>query len=863
MTKRREWEFEVLLGALMTIWLSCVLCRGASLCVSPTAVDGGDGSGADWSNPIVGFPMKPARARGNVYLFAAGEYRFKAGIQLDDVENESQFVEFVKATALNHGPDTGWEDSLSDGQVVFLGNSSASGFVFLLRRSFYSFDGVTPFGIKLGFDCSTVHNDEEISDFLMQSFDYSTDFNSVHFRNIEFSMCGPHAYFASEDAVYMYAQQGIHDFVMINCWIHDSPRSALLLLEATDIVIDHLLVERNGGNEESSGLRFGAVSNVSITNSVLQDVQSVNIVFQQSSSDIVVENNLFIKTSEYLPWASVDTTVIGAQDAVDNIEIVGNMFLNVHGLDCGIELSDASDVVVNNNVWAYCVANIINFALPSGTRDYNSFCNNYRDLSPGAQLLDDKSAEGENHGSSCGNNWTKQLFVRYSPGMRFQDSDLHPVEVGDSALWLNTHTKDFFGTPRQNPGPRGAFVMADPCASSEVCGASTPECWMPPVCDSSTGSCISDPIPSADGMLCGDSPSEFTACIEGECQSGVCLGAPSDRYAQFFDCGVVGNGDLCHFECISDGSAGTVECSDSEWLPASISCTSPCEATPSIPHASLRSCSRIREFTTCVYNCDSSSTQLVFKCEDGVWLDETYGATCSEWCCDDNPSFAGYTVTNECSGSAEDDYCTSISCTYSGTITSYPRCLSSGEWSEPSGCLESEPNCGISHCTVCSTSTTCKECDQGWTGSQCTEACTITNCEECSSHWTCSECSYGTLPNSESTVCASSCNTIDHCLVCNDGACAQCEDGYTPPDCTVPSCSIVGCERCSQSGLCVLCSDPSHNPSDGGTVCTTASGSTPGSGSTSDAPPLSSHYILLTAILLLLVVPTNNLVIMS
>lgn len=113
------------LGTLATVWTA----SGATVYVR----DGASGNGSSWSNPLGDLPS--SMNSGDTYYVAEGNYR--SGAISGTVK---------RATATDHGSDSGWQNSY-DGQAVFnapltFGSDSTS------------FDGATWEGFRL--DCDTV-----------------------------------------------------------------------------------------------------------------------------------------------------------------------------------------------------------------------------------------------------------------------------------------------------------------------------------------------------------------------------------------------------------------------------------------------------------------------------------------------------------------------------------------------------------------------------------------------------------------------------------------------------------------------------------------------------------------------------------
>lgn len=97
--------------------------------------EGRNGNGSDWTNA---FGQVPALVRGNTYYVADGTYNgFTSSV------SGTTPIVIKKATAADHGTDTGWNNSYGDGQAVF-------GDITLNDMGYFTLDGNgVEYGIKI------------------------------------------------------------------------------------------------------------------------------------------------------------------------------------------------------------------------------------------------------------------------------------------------------------------------------------------------------------------------------------------------------------------------------------------------------------------------------------------------------------------------------------------------------------------------------------------------------------------------------------------------------------------------------------------------------------------------------------------
>src|SRR3989338_10419935 len=94
----------------------------------------GTGSGSDWINAYTSLPA--TLIRGDTYYIADGNY---ATYTVDDAVSGTSVITIKKATASDHGTETGWDSSYGDGQAAFTSP-------FNIRTSYITFDGIVDSG---------------------------------------------------------------------------------------------------------------------------------------------------------------------------------------------------------------------------------------------------------------------------------------------------------------------------------------------------------------------------------------------------------------------------------------------------------------------------------------------------------------------------------------------------------------------------------------------------------------------------------------------------------------------------------------------------------------------------------------------
>lgn len=113
----------------LTAVLLALLLAAAAWGANHYILDGGSGDGSAWNNAWDDLPA--TLTRGDTYYVGDGSY---ASYTFDDNESESTLITIKKATAADHGTETGWNASYGDGQAVFAASIT-------FTKGYYTFDG--------------------------------------------------------------------------------------------------------------------------------------------------------------------------------------------------------------------------------------------------------------------------------------------------------------------------------------------------------------------------------------------------------------------------------------------------------------------------------------------------------------------------------------------------------------------------------------------------------------------------------------------------------------------------------------------------------------------------------------------------
>ena len=98
----------------LIIFICVLIFSSTAFAANHYVLEGGSGDGSAWNNA---FPTLPATLiRGDTYYIGDGNY---VGYVFDDADSGTDVITIKKATAADHGTETGWNAAYGDGQALF------------------------------------------------------------------------------------------------------------------------------------------------------------------------------------------------------------------------------------------------------------------------------------------------------------------------------------------------------------------------------------------------------------------------------------------------------------------------------------------------------------------------------------------------------------------------------------------------------------------------------------------------------------------------------------------------------------------------------------------------------------------------
>lgn len=394
---------------------------------------GASGNGSDWANAYGSLPA--TLVRGDTYYIAAGSY---GGYTFDDALAGSSYIYIKKATAADHGTNTGWSSSYA---------SPATFGPLKFTKGYYDLDGkvgggpgswTSGHGFKITSSASGSGK--------LITIDNVTGIRIRHAEIYFSNLVGATTTTASGDLIY--GPSGGSDITIQYCWLHHSARTIFYPIKWSNILFEYNRMERNGINGSIHSEIFSSrqVSNVTVRYNHILDWRStgglmfggvISSASQSVSSNLNIYGNIFEWTKN---WGNTaNNGAIGSWShswmLVRTARIFNNTFVNINDSnpsDAGsiFPLGNSSDVIVQNNLFYNTNPRTI-----KGSHNYNWF-------------------DSDNHGESGAQVSTSSPFVSHSG----KDYRLAAPTMKATSL-ASPFDRDMLGNARGQDGSwdRGAY----------------------------------------------------------------------------------------------------------------------------------------------------------------------------------------------------------------------------------------------------------------------------------------------------------------------------------------------------------------------------------------------------------------------
>lgn len=408
----------------------CLICTSSLYAAVICVDDDGSGDGSAWNNSLADIPA--TLTRGDTVYVADGDY---GGHTFSTAVSGTAKISILKADSTNHGPATGWDDSLGDGQAVF--DSSIT-----FTTDHWVFDGK-----------------------------YRTSVNSGHGFKIDVSS------YASETTAIIIDEVGTGNASYITIlyteilgeWGTNASRPLDAHLSADGP--DSLYFAYNYVHEFSKGLYWNGVDHTIFEHNMVANIAGDELGSHGGSMPLYYNTvqSLIIRYNHFKNIEGTGVVVVGLNSGTaDSLFIYGNIFYNESGYtlrDTGlaslfwVATPASSNIRFYNNTIVNAEGNLIEVALASGTTSTFAY-NNVWYITSKAAIYG-----WTNHAYNRFYN-TEQAFgnVTYADSLEYWETDV-PVPFVD---WTNG---DFRPVPETALTDSGK-VLPDGWGDTDMYGSS-------------------------------------------------------------------------------------------------------------------------------------------------------------------------------------------------------------------------------------------------------------------------------------------------------------------------------------------------------------------------------------------------------
>lgn len=370
---------KMLILLIATTWI-----YSADHYVLPAAT--GSGNGSDWNNAYGGLPS--TLTRGDTYWVGGGTY---SRYVFDDAEVGTNIITIYKATASNHGTNTGWNNAYGEASW----NVSDVQTLFEFRRGYYVIDGQTgtkddtsAYGIKL---YNSNNTQPHLGGNCMAVLWGQPIINNLTFRHIDVKGAGTGIDLAPDSGLtrLIYFADTVNSVRFQNCSFRNAGKQWInLACAGRDCLIEDCYFYKNGSNsadEHSNGLNLYGLyidMNFIVRNNVFKDMVAVGATnyiqlghysINYPSGNYYVYGNVFIETD---PSSGTAYPVGGIGDPlISNSIIANNTFVNLNFLSFMVFNNTDNVIAINNLIY-----NCTGAKSTTGCIDSNNFVSELADI---------------------------------------------------------------------------------------------------------------------------------------------------------------------------------------------------------------------------------------------------------------------------------------------------------------------------------------------------------------------------------------------------------------------------------------------------------------------------------------------------
>jgi hypothetical protein len=328
----------------------------------------GTGSGDDWTNAYTDIPA--ALTRGDTYYFADGSYA-SSGYTFDDNHSGTTRIILKKATAADHGTETGCVTTYGDGQADF--DSTL-----LFTRGYYTFDGVrknesdwfdgTAYGFKINHNnqdknIRIVNQSAQTPSVIVQYVFISAIIGNLPAETI--ARYSIDTYTAGEQSNTGHQFRHLYVEGSNNVWF---------IGDTDGTIVEYCASDKADGNAEN----HGEVVNLywDVNNAIIRYNKFKDEYVPNGSTALIAITNTSgheIYGNEFSNFRCGDGAIGFVGSTSTNVKVYNNTFSGDNSAtsgQSGIQLANNANNIVKNNLWVDCG----NISFSAGmTRNYNAY----------------------------------------------------------------------------------------------------------------------------------------------------------------------------------------------------------------------------------------------------------------------------------------------------------------------------------------------------------------------------------------------------------------------------------------------------------------------------------------------------------
>jgi len=342
-------------------------CDGDSSC--------GTGAGTSWTNPFdtivaaeTAVQTAGRSATGDTIWVADGTYLGTVSgssyvTTLNVPTNSNAVITVKKATASEHGTETGWDNAYGDGQATITGRILFSTGYWTLDGTSYT-DKDTGHGIKVvgpvGANTIGIELGAASANIVIQKVEITSPNVPLTYDCVRLATC-------TRAGIYM--RNGADNITMDRIYIHDLALP-LMILGNDNVVYKNSFAQRNEStttgdptpvtHSEFASISFNPSTNLNFYNSIFEDMEGTAIIAVMNGAD-VTGLNYFNNVAYYTPTASPQTgfsngffTCTNSGTTCTNVNIYNNTFVNIPNrvaINITSSAESVTNMIVKNNLW--------------------------------------------------------------------------------------------------------------------------------------------------------------------------------------------------------------------------------------------------------------------------------------------------------------------------------------------------------------------------------------------------------------------------------------------------------------------------------------------------------------------------------